>query len=313
MEPTMKSLRYSLATLALIGTTHAAVAADNLEIIVPFAAGGATDIVARSFEPTFSQQLGVTSVVRNVAGASATVGTAEVANSEGNPNIIGYEPAGALSIQPSLKKLPYGPDSFTYICRTVSNPMFLMVSKSSDITSFKQLVEESQDQPFLYGSSGPGTLPHLAMAATVVNSDLKAEHVPYSGSGPAMNALAGNEIQIMADTETILENYDLRPLAVFADHRVEGYDDVPTVEELGLPALDFAVWQGVVAPKGISDERAQQYAEACKVTVESDKFKSFADKAKAGIAYLGPDDFKAFVQKRFETNKQVLEDAGLAP
>ena len=307
----MKTLRYSLAALTLMGTVHTAVAADTLDIVVPFAAGGATDIVARSFEPVFSQQMGVTSVVRNVAGASATVGTAEVADSEGNPNIIGYEPAGALTIQPSLKNLPYGPDSFTYICRTVSNPMFLMVSKSSDIESFQQLVDASQEYPFLYGSSGPGTLPHLAMAALVTNSDLQAEHVPYSGSGPAMNALAGDEIQVMADTETILENYDLRPLAVFADQRVEGYEDVPTFQELGLPSMEFAVWQGVVAPRGISEERASQYAEACKKTLESDHFMEFAERAKAGIAYLGPDDFKAYVQQRFEANQQVLKDAGL--
>lgn len=307
----MKTLRYSLAALTLMGTVHTAVAADTLDIVVPFAAGGATDIVARSFEPVFSQQMGVTSVVRNVAGASATVGTAEVADNEGNPNIIGYEPAGALTIQPSLKNLPYGPDSFTYICRTVSNPMFLMVSKSSDIESFQQLADASQEYPFLYGSSGPGTLPHLAMAALVANSDLKAEHVPYSGSGPAMNALAGDEIQVMADTETILENYDLRPLAVFADQRVEGYEDVPTIQELGLPSMEFAVWQGVVAPQGISEERASQYAEACKETLESDHFLEFAERAKAGIAYLGPDDFKAFVQQRFEANQQVLKDTGL--
>ncbi|GEN23719.1 MFS transporter [Halomonas cupida] len=307
----MKTLRYSLAALTLIGTVHTAVAADTLDIVVPFAAGGATDIVARSFEPVFSQQMGVTSVVRNVAGASATVGTAEVADNEGNPNIIGYEPAGALTIQPSLKNLPYGPDSFTYICRTVSNPMFLMVSKSSDIESFQQLADASQEYPFLYGSSGPGTLPHLAMAALVANSDLKAEHVPYSGSGPAMNALAGDEIQVMADTETILENYDLRPLAVFADQRVEGYEDVPAIQELGLPSMEFAVWQGVVAPQGISEERASQYAEACKETLESDHFLEFAERAKADIAYLGPDDFKAFVQQRFEANQQVLRDTGL--
>lgn len=307
----MKTLRYSLAALTLIGTVHTAVAADTLDIVVPFAAGGATDIVARSFEPVFSQQMGVTSVVRNVAGASATVGTAEVADNEGNPNIIGYEPAGALTIQPSLKNLPYGPDSFTYICRTVSNPMFLMVSKSSDIESFQQLADASQEYPFLYGSSGPGTLPHLAMAALVANSDLKAEHVPYSGSGPAMNALAGDEIQVMADTETILENYDLRPLAVFADQRVEGYEEVPTIQELGLPSMEFAVWQGVVAPQGISEERASQYVEACKETLESDHFLEFAERAKADIAYLGPDDFKAFVQQRFEANQQVLKDTGL--
>ncbi|WP_417330473.1 Bug family tripartite tricarboxylate transporter substrate binding protein [Halomonas cupida] len=307
----MKTLRYSLAALTLMGTVHTAVAADTLDIVVPFAAGGATDIVARSFEPVFSQQMGVTSVVRNVAGASATVGTAEVADNEGNPNIIGYEPAGALTIQPSLKNLPYGPDSFTYICRTVSNPMFLMVSKSSDIESFQQLADASQEYPFLYGSSGPGTLPHLAMAALVANSDLQAEHVPYSGSGPAMNALAGDEIQVMADTETILENYDLRPLAVFADQRVEGYEDVPTIQELGLPSMEFAVWQGVVAPRGISEERASQYAEACKETLESDHFLEFAERAKAGIAYLGPDDFKVFVQQRFEANQQVLKDTGL--
>ncbi|WP_161598968.1 Bug family tripartite tricarboxylate transporter substrate binding protein [Aidingimonas lacisalsi] len=307
----MKPVRRSLILLMLAGTSHSAFAQDTLDIIVPFAAGGATDIVARSFEPPFSDNLGVTSVVRNVAGASATEGTAEVANSEGNPNIIGYEPAGALSIQPSLKQLPYGPDSFTYICRTTSNPMFLMVSQSSDIENFDQLVAASQEEPLLYGSSGPGTLPQLAVAALVGESDLEASHIPYSGSGPAMNALAGDEIQIMADTETILANYDLRPLAVFADHRIEGYEDVPTIDELGLPEMEFAVWQGLVAPKGISQERKTQYSDACKATLESDRFKSFAENAKAGIAYLGPEDFEAFVKQRYDANKQVLRDVGL--
>nr|WP_163502104.1 tripartite tricarboxylate transporter substrate binding protein [Halomonas socia] len=307
----MKPMRHSLALMVLAGASHTAQAQETLEIIVPFAAGGATDIVARSFEPIFSEQLGVTSVIRNLAGASATVGTSEVAKSEGNPNIIGYEPAGALSIQPSLKDLSYGPDSFTYICRTTSNPMFLMVSKSSDIEDFDQLIAASQEQPLLYGSSGPGTLPQLAVAALVGESDLEASHIPYSGSGPAMNALAGNEIQIMADTETILENYDLRPLAVFAHHRIEGYEDVPTISELGLPEMEFSVWQGLVAPKGISDERKTQYSEACQATLESDRFKSFAENAKAGIAYLGPDEFESFVKERFEANKQVLRDTGL--
>ncbi|MFC0338382.1 Tripartite-type tricarboxylate transporter, receptor component TctC [Kushneria avicenniae] len=306
----MSALRHSLVAAALVGITQSA-AADNLDFVVPFAAGGATDIVARSFEPIFSEQLGVTSVIRNVAGASATVGTAEVAKSEGNPNIIGYEPAGALSIQPSLKDLPYGPESFTYVCRTVSNPMFLMVSKDSDIDSIDQLIEESREYPFLYGSSGPGTLPHLAMAALTVKSDLQAQHVPYSGSGPAMNALAGNEIQIMADTETILENYDLKPLAVFAEQRVEGYEDVPTFKELGMQDLEFSVWQGVVAPKGISQERADAFADACRATVESDRFKTFADKSGVSIDYLGPEDFKDFVARRVEVNQQVLKDAGL--
>ena len=308
----MKPIRHSLALMALAGASHAVQAQETLEIVVPFAAGGATDIVARSFEPIFSEKLGVTSVVRNLAGASATVGTSEVAKSEGNPNIIGYEPAGALSIQPSLKDLSYGPESFTYICRTTSNPMFLMVSKSSDIENFDQLVAASQEEPLFYGSSGPGTLPQLAVAALVSESDLDAAHIPYSGSGPAMNALAGNEIQIFADTETVLTNYDLRPLAVFAEQRLEGYDDVPTIGELeGVPDMDFSVWQGVVAPKGITQERADQFTQACKATMESDEFKSFAERANVNIAYLGPDEFESFVTERFEANKQVLRDAGL--
>ncbi|NIC05651.1 Bug family tripartite tricarboxylate transporter substrate binding protein [Billgrantia bachuensis] len=307
----MKAIHHALALMIIAGASHTVHAQETLEIIVPFAAGGATDIVARSFEPVFSEQLGVTSVVRNLAGASATVGTTEVAKREGNPNIIGYAPAGSLSIQPSLKDLAYGPDSFTYICRTTSNPMFLMVSRSSDIEDFDQLVAASQEQPLLYGSSGPGTLPHLAAAALVVESDLDASHISYSGSGPAMNALAGNEIQFMADTETILENYDLRPLAVFAAQRIEGYEDVPTINELGLPEMEFSVWQGVIAPKGITEERKAQYSDACKATLESDRFKSFAENAKAGIAYLGPDEFESFVKERFEANKQVLHDAGL--
>ncbi|WP_136065125.1 Bug family tripartite tricarboxylate transporter substrate binding protein [Modicisalibacter radicis] len=307
----MKSLRCTLAALTLAGAAHSALAADTLDIIVPFSAGGATDIVARSLEPILSRELGVTSVIRNVAGASATLGTIEVANSQGNPNILEYVPAGALSIQPTLKSLPYELDSFRYICRTVSNPMYLMVSKSSGIKSFPELVNRSKERSLLYGSSGPGTLPHLAMAALVVHSQLDARHIPYRGTGNAMNALAGDEIQVVAGTDTILTNYDLRPLAIFALQRDPNYADVPTIKELGVGKLEFSVWQGLIAPEGISEKRFRQYSEACEAALKTPEFREFADKANVNIAYLDQEEFKKFVTKRYEDNKSVLETSGL--
>ncbi|MBO0663130.1 tripartite tricarboxylate transporter substrate binding protein [Jiella sp. MQZ9-1] len=302
-----------IITLAAIGVAlsfSTSASAQTVEMIVPFSAGGGTDSVARVFEPGFSEALGQTTVIRNVAGASGTIGAAATADAANDGSTIGYLPIGPLAIQPSLRKTSYNADSFSYICQTTSTPVFLLEKKGSEMKSVKQWVERGKAKRIVYGSSGPGTIPHLAMAAFAATAGLKAVHLPFKGTGPAMNAMAGGEIDLFADTATVLEGNDVTALAVFAPERLKTYPDIPTMKELGYD-LDFSVWQGLVAPKGLPKDLQQKYAEACQKAIATDRFKSLAEKTNTGIKYRGPDAFEAFVAENTKKNRKILAEAGL--
>ena len=237
--------------LALAMTLVGGIAqAQTVEMIVPFSAGGGTDTVARVFEPGFAEALGRTVIIRNVDGASGTIGAAAAADASADGSTVGYIPIGPLAIQPSLRDTSYDADSFDYICQTTSTPVFLLQKKGGEAASVEDWVTRGKDGRVVYGSSGPGTIPHLAMAAFASAAGLNAVHLPFAGTGPAMNAMAGGEIDLFVDTATVLENNDVEALAVFAPERLESYPDVPTMTEAGY-GLDFSVWQGLVAPRAI--------------------------------------------------------------
>ncbi|MGB3553262.1 MAG: tripartite tricarboxylate transporter substrate binding protein [Jannaschia sp.] len=280
----------------------------TVEMIVPFNAGGGTDSVARVFEPPFAEALGATVVIRNVAGASGTIGATNAAQADPDGYTIGYLPIGPVAIQPVMRPLQYDAESWDYICQTTDNPTFVMVSAGSDIDSLEALAATA---PILYGSSGPGTIPHLAMAAVAKALDVQATHIPYDGTGPAMNALAGGEIVAFVDQPNVVRGNDVRPLAILAEERHPEFPDVPTAAELGHGDLTFSVWQGIVVPAGAGAAVTDALAEACRVAVESDAFVQAAEQGSIGLRYRGPEEFEAFVRKNMDTNRAILEEAGL--
>ena len=309
----MTILKTTLAALAAGTMTLGAAWAQDypngtVEMIVPFSAGGGTDSVARVFEPPFAEALGATVVIRNVDGASGTIGAATAAKADPDGYTIGYLPIGPIAIQPVLRPLDYDADSWDYICQTTDNPVFVMVAADSGITSLDGLKEAGQ---LIYGSSGPGTIPHLAMAAVSSALGIEATHVPYDGTGPAMNALAGGEIKAFADQPNVVRANDVTPLAILAEERHPEFADVPTAAELGYEGLDFSVWQGLVVPAGTDAAIQDKLAAACQSALESDAFMEAAAKASTGLKYRGPDEFASFVRRNMETNRVILMDAGL--
>lgn len=279
----------------------------TIEMIVPFGAGGGTDTIGRIFESEFSKALGANMVIRNIAGASGSVGAAAAAKARPDGYTLGYLPIGPASIQPLLHPGLYGAKSWDYICRTANDPVILMVPAKSNINSVAELLKHV---PLIYGSAGVGSVPQLAMAALVASAGIKATHIPYKGTAKAMNAMAGGEIEAFADVPSVVRSFDVKPIGVFAKERLANFPNVPTLAEAGYP-LEFSVWHGVFAPAGTKPAIVNKLVAACRTAVNSPEFVSRLEKVGTTPAFLGDGDFGAFYRNALKTNEKVLRSAGM--
>ncbi|QJT08791.1 Bug family tripartite tricarboxylate transporter substrate binding protein [Oceanidesulfovibrio marinus] len=284
----------------------------TVTLIVPFSAGGGTDSVARVFAPLLADALDANVIVKNVDGASGTLGTAEAAKAKPDGYTLGFIPIGPMTCQPNLRNLPYSIDSFDAIANVTLSPVLFYTAKSAKWNSMQEVIADLKANPgkYLYGSSGPGGMPHVALAATMEALGVDVKHMPDKGTGPAMKSLASGVIQFYADTPPILQQYDVKALAAFTEERIPSLPDVPTMKELGYD-LQFSVWRGIFAPKGTSPEIIEKVAAASKKAVESPKFQEMAKKLKTDPKYMGPQEFSKFVASEFTKNGKILESAGL--
>lgn len=280
----------------------------TVEMIVPFSAGGGTDGVARQFAPPFAEALGANVVIRNVDGASGTIGATTAAQAEPDGYTVGYLPIGPLAIQPVLRPLDYDAESWDYICQTTDNPVLVLVKSDSEMASMADLQAKGS---VIYGSSGPGTIPHLALAAVSGALGIEGTHVPYDGTGPAMNAMAGGEIEVFGDQPGVLRANDVKALAILAPERDPEFPDVPTAAEEGFDGLEFSIWQGLVVPKGTDAAIRAKLSDACLAAMESEAFIGAMETAATGLNYRDGADFEAFVRQNTETNATILREAGL--
>lgn len=141
----------SIAAAAVAALMSQSAGAQTIEMIVPFSAGGGTDTVARAFEPAYSKALDQTIVIRNLDGASGTIGAGAVAKAKADGSTLGYLPIG-ISIQPLLRETSYNLDGFSYICQTTSTPMFLLTQADSDFDTVADVVAAGKDGRVLYGA-----------------------------------------------------------------------------------------------------------------------------------------------------------------
>ena len=284
----------------------------TITLIVPFNAGGVTDAAARVFAPLLGEQMNATVIVKNVAGASATLETAEVVKSRPDGYTLGFLPIGPVTLQPHLRKLPYDLDSLIPVAGITLNPLLFYTAKSAKWNSMEEVIADMKANPgkYIYGSAGPGTILHIAMAATMQSFDVEAKHMPDKGTGPAMKSLASGVIQFFAETPTIIDQYDVKPLAAYTAERLPSLPDVPTMKELGHD-LQFSVWRGLFAPKGTSPEVVAKLSEACQKTLESPKFKEMAKKLKISPNFMDSKQFTEFVSSEFIKNGTLLQEVGL--
>jgi tripartite-type tricarboxylate transporter receptor subunit TctC len=246
----------SAAILATPALAQAAWPDRPIRVVVPFAAGGPSDIVVRLLAPRMSAVLGQPVVADNRAGAGGVTGVDVVAKSAPDGYTIGIGSAGGLAISPRLDRgTPYDPlRDLAPITLGVLVPEPLCVPAATPYRTVAELIAAAKAQPgkLNYGSAGSGSMPHLAGELFRTAAGIDIAHISYRGGAPLTTALLQNEVQLgFADLPILLPHLRagaIRALAVGTERRLPWIPDVPTMTEVGLPSVDANNWHGFIAP-----------------------------------------------------------------
>lgn len=280
----------------------------TISLIVPFPAGGTTDVLARALADPLGKALGQAVIVESKPGAGATLGADYVAKSQPNGYTLLVGAVHHTIATSVYKKLPYDfQKDFAPLTTIAMVPNVLVVSSASPAKDVAGLIAlaKSAKEPLPYGSNGNGTAQHLIGTQFQNETGIKMLHVPYKGSGPLTVDLLGGQVAMSFDTVTpVLPHIQagkLRPLAVTTAKRSSALPDVPTLDEAGLKGFDIGTWFGVLAPVGTpKDVQARLASEMVKI-IHSPEFK--AQMAKIGAEPVGNSQQEMARQIAEETDK----------
>lgn len=261
-----------------------------IRLLVPFAPGGSSDIVSRSFATEMSKILGQTVVVESKPGGAGNIAMQETKNSapDGYTIILGH--VGTLAVNPAMfAKLPYDPvKDFVPITLLAKVPSLLVVStEKMKVKNLQEFVEYAKKNPgaLNYGSAGNGSSGHLAMAYVALTAGFTATHVPYKGTGPMMtDLLAGRLDGTFTGAPPLMQHVKagtLRPIAIGTAKRSPAMPDVPTVAEQGYPGFETSQWYGLIAPAGTPEAIIQKLQQAA---VAAGKTKEVSERLSAEAA-----------------------------
>ncbi len=301
-----------IITLLLAGLGAFSAAAQDhypsrpITMIVPFPPGGVADLTGRPTAQAMEKLLKQPMAIVTKAGAGGAIGMAAVANAKPDGYTL-LMALSSISIIPEADKLfgrepAYQMNQFAPIALISADPTVLVVRAESPWKSVKDLVEDAKKRPgkISFSSSGIyGTL-HMAMEMFAQAAEIKLWHVPYTGGGPAMNALVGGHVDALASGPSAvigqIKGGKLRPLATWGDKRLAALPDVPTFKELGYD-VEFYIWSGLFAPAGTPAPVMTVLRNAAKQAVEDPEFKTIMTKIETPIHYLDAPEFQKFWDK----------------
>jgi len=309
----MKRVVGSLVALAAAALLTMQPARAQVHVIVNFAAGGPSDIVARLMQNEMAAALGQPIVVRNAAGAAGTIGTSEAARARPDGQTILFTPVGPVAIQPHYRRnLTYTLQSFEAICQVASSPVVMMSPKNSGLRTVADVVARArrEGQGFPFASTGHGTIPHIAMVGLMRLANIEANHIPYRGSGEVMLAFQQGQVQLFTDQTLLIRQYDLHPIAFLTEARNPDFPEVPTMREAGFD-LVYTIWSGLYAPAGTPEPVLARLEAACERTMRNAEVVAGMTRVAQPILYRNRADFAAFSRTESEKFRALIEAAGL--
>lgn len=316
------SLALGLGMLTALGASTAMAAGfpqRTVTMVVPFAAGGSTDVVARIIAEKMSEDLGQQVIVQNVAGAGGNLGADNVARAEPDGYTILMGTVATHALNPLiLKSTPYDPQKdFAPVSLLVVVPNVLVVNPELPAKSVQELIALLKAEPdkWSYASSGNGTPLHLSGELFNSMAGTKMQHIPYKGAGPALTDLLGNQVSIMFDnlpsSSGHIKSGKLRALAVTTAQRAPSFPDIPTVAESGVPGYETYTWNALFAPANTpADIVARLNASANKALKDpavAGRMKEFS----ATIVGSTPDELGAHVKAELAKWEPIVKGANI--
>jgi tripartite-type tricarboxylate transporter receptor subunit TctC len=311
------ALAISAVLTALLGQAAWSQTNRTIKIIVPFAAGGVADILARLLGEQISRAQGPAVLIENRPGAGASIGydAAARAAPDGNTLVIA---ANSIVINPLLKRTSYDPlTSYEAVCYLVSSPLLFVVNSASPYHTLSDLVGAARAKPgeLTLASTGPATTQHIGFEQFKRVAEVDITYIPYPGGPPAVNALLGGHITAMlanySDVVDHLKTGKLRALAAASRARIATLPEVPTVAESGYQGYELDVWVGVLAPAKTPKDETSQLARWFTAAMK-------APEVRQKLVTLGYDpvglcgaDFSAHIKKQSEEYGRVIRDANI--
>lgn len=314
----------SLAAATLLATGMGSALAQNdypskpLTMVVPFSAGGTTDILARIVGQALGQELGENIIIENKPGAGGNIGAQQAARSKADGYTLFMGTVGTHAINQALyKKLPYDPiKDFAPLSRVATVPNLLVAHPSRPYKTVQEMIAYAKAHPgdVTYGSPGSGASPHVSGALFQSMTGAEITHIPYKGSAPAVSDLLGNQIAVMFDNMPSaiqhVRSGKLRPIAVTTAKRSPELPDVPTIAEAGVPGYEATSWFGLWAPAATPAPVLEKlHTSLAKVLKDPAVVKKIADQG-GEVVIDTPAQFEAFIQSEAAKWGKVVKDSG---
>jgi tripartite-type tricarboxylate transporter receptor subunit TctC len=288
-----------------------------IKLIVPFAAGGATDVLGRLLAVGLSEKLGQSVVVENKPGAGTVVGAALTANSPPDGYTLLLGSSTTVTLNPAIRQnLPYDPQkSFTPIGLVADMSLVLVANPNAGVATLKDLVTQAKASPdkFSYGSFGTGSSVHFGGEMLKAAAGIRMVHVPFNGSAPNLTALAGGQVPVAVDTIVatlpLIRGGKIKPLAVLSAQRLPALPNVPTVAESGFPGFEMGTWFALLAPAGLPPAIAAKLEAALAAVAQAPQTKAKMVELGLSPAYGNAAALRARIDKELPLMRAVAARA----
>src|SRR4051812_2764021 len=284
----------------------------QVQLIIPWPAGGGTDIISRLIQPVMAETLGQQLLIRNVGGAAGTIGTAEVVRARPDGQTLLLTSPNPIALIPSYRSsTPYRAEQLVPVCMVANAPSVMMTPQTSGIRTMADLIARARAQPGRVPVvSTPGGQGHLALSAIERQVRVEFNHIPFRGSGDAVLAMHQGTVVLMIAEANLVKQYGLHPVAVLAEQRARDMPDAPTLREQGFD-LSFGLWTGIFAPAGTPQPLLDRLEAACERTMAVPVVAEGMARVGHAIEFRGRTAFTEFVRTEVATYARLLNEAGI--